>query len=496
MRNLFPPVGMLHCCWAMCLLLSISFNLSAQKVTRWPGGKRNEVATKEFATEVRGNIFEEYAWTSPDVKSTEVFFTDGQSNIAYGGATIKVAKERLNITLTFADGKSVTAARQQSKNYYYDLSKLKYVPVVQHRWVSRTTYRSQSVAVTKTRPVTRYVYENGKSRAVYSTETYTAYEHRTVPVTTRSWEPYTTYVLEIPVYDVYIFNLADGERLVIYELGKGDETRYYFQRTSFLLAKDDKTNYVILDANGNGSYFDNEDKIMFNTWNPYSKASQYRSSGIYKENRWVSLAFLRNNLFITVTATENGNIKLENENTKYLGAKGTGKVTFANLPEKGILVINGQKFKIKKPSMVLKTEYGKFKAEIHRAGYLDYEVVYEINGENSTPTLNYEPTNDAVNLSIENIFTPNYLVVVKGENGYEKNYTGISSFSVPVGKLEISIEQDGYVLEMPFQSEIGKPIMIDYEAEVKKAIPEEPSKEGQPAEPVYEPAPDETPPKD
>lgn len=449
----------------------------AQKIKRWPGGKKTEVTSQEFEPDVQKNIFGSYTWTNPDVKSKEILFENGQAKISYAGQQLSAKIEPQTITLTLENGHSITASLEKSNQYYYDLSQLKFVPVVQQRWVSHTTMQSQTVPVTKTRMVTRYVYQNGQSHPQYTTETYTAYEYRSVPVTTYSWQSYTTYVLDIPTYDVYIFDLPSNQRVVIYEIEKDGDTHYFFQTTSFLSAEVEKTKYVIIDANSNGSYFDDADKIMFNTWNPFSKESQYQTSQIYRENKWVSLEYLRNNLFITVTKTPNGNILLENENSIYSGSKLTSKVTFTNLPPHGTLIVNGQKFNIRKDKATYKIEYGKYTVVVERRGFLDFEMVFEVNDQYLLPTINYVPPPAAVSVTIGNIYAQNYFITVKGENGYEKQYVTQNRFSVPKGNITVIIEQNGFQVEVPLTIEQDEPIVIDYEAEVQKIIGETESPE-------------------
>jgi hypothetical protein len=336
------------------------------------------MSNKQIPVSLQQNIFKDFGWAKPELKGLRLTLENNKAPISWNNAAYTLLKEQDGFSLKNENGFVAAGKNNRShSDMYYDMSALTLKPVMRSRWVSYQTYTTQMVSVPHTRSVTRYVYDSYSktSKPVYSMETYYSYETRMVPRTDWRWENYTVYELDIPDYEYYAFTMPDSTNLIIYDAKGGP----YLQNASYLSAIDkDGINHVLIDANNNGTFLDQEDRIMFNSWNPYSKDSKYRPMRLFRENSWYGLAFLKNENFLTFSQ-KNGQLNLEYENDQYANSKEKGSVIFSGLPEKATLIINGQEFKTSKKDKVYKSEYGLFNARIVQKGKLDYETTYTVN---------------------------------------------------------------------------------------------------------------------
>lgn len=459
-------------------LIGISHAVFSQKIKRDRHLQRVLDST-QLSLAQNTDIFEDYGWLQPNVGSVPIQFDQGAASFNMNGKAVSASlADDGSIQLT-AGGNEIAASSEKCKNCYYDISILQLKPVTTTRWVPVTSYQMQMVPVMRTRMVTRYQYNSstGSSQPVYSSETYTAYESRSVPTTTYQYQTTTTFVLDIPVTTVYRFKdvFAENDQLLIYEVGDNDK-KYYAQMASYLLAKtEDDINYIFIDVNGNGVFLEPADKVAFNTWNPFSKGSKFRPMFHFKENRWYSISELSDSYFIGFERMGEKHVFTTNKNNMFKDVKGYGKLHVKGVSEDCILEVNKRKYK--KLTKPLKIEYGCYSFKLKREGYLDMVQTGCITKDSPEYMLNYESTETGKELTINNIFSTNYFITVKGENGYETNYYNQKSFQVPEGHVSISIDNSGYVLEQEFDTDTVSTLEIDYESEIKKLLPQDEEKE-------------------
>ncbi len=443
---------------------------------RWGIGT-HEMRDQIIAYKPQQNIFSNYGWTRPNISSHKIHFTNGSVQVNWAGTGYTLLqKDTATILLINAAGTDTLASTEKlsAKDIYYNRSILNIITVQRERWVSRTTYRSESVPVQRSRQVSyqTYNYSTKSYTTQYRTEHYTVYEYRNVPHTTWHWETYTEQDVEIPIYKYYGFKLGDTY-LLVYKIPSGDDFEYYIQNAGYLIGQDkDKLNYIGIDVNSNGFYNDEIDQIMFNSWNPYSLSSSYVKPKVsFIDNFWLQYDKLENDFMVKIDHTDN-QFNFLYENSKFYKNKNKGRIKFTNLPHTATLEANGKRYVIKSDKRY-KIQYGKYKLKITRPGYMDYEqsVLVDVYSENHT--VNYETTGRSGQLSVENIFLGNYYVTVTSESGYTKTEFKPTSMSVPVGINKVKIYDSGVNYEYEVEIKpLGKTV-IDFEAELKKLTPAE-----------------------
>ncbi len=420
------------------------------------------------------DVFSDFGWLKPDIRSQQIDIGSGSATVSNGSKTIEFSKENNTGIKLETNATTLVAQSEECDKCYYDISILKMKPVVTTQWVPVTTYQSQMVPVSKTRMVTRYQYNYSTktSQAVYSSESYTAYESRSVPKTTYQYKSTTTYVLDIPKTTVYRFKnvFEEDDQLLVYEVGENEKS-YYLQPISYVMATtDDKINYVFIDVDGNDSFLDDVDKVVFNTWNPYSKDSKFRAMPHFKENRWYPISELKNRYFIEFENVGDHAVFSTNRNNKFKDEKGYGKIKIPDVPEECVLEVNGRRFK--KLEKDLKCQFGCYLFTIKRTGHLDFNQSVCVTKENPEITVAYAETSLGKEVKIENIFSTNFFVTVKGESGFESTYYNQKSFQVPNEKVFISLDNDGFVLEQEFKMDTITDLVINYEDKIKKILPQ------------------------
>lgn len=424
------------------------------------------------------DLFQDYGWLKPDIRSKQIDLSTGSRDVSIGHASIQIEQVDSGLKLVY-NGVEQVSQLEKCNNCYYDINILKLKPVVTTRWVPVTTYQMQMVPVPKTRMVTRYQYNSstGTSQAVYTTESYTAYESRSVPKTTYQYQTTTTYVLDIPITSVYRFKdvITENDQILIYEIGD-DKKTHFLQPISYVMATtEDKVNYVFIDSDVNGSFLDDMDKVVFNTWNPFSKDSNFRRMAHFKENRWYPISELKNNYFIEFNLLNENTIYSTNRNNKFKDVKGYGSLSVNGAPEDAYMMVNNRNFK--KLSKKYKCQFGCYLVTLKRPGYLDHSESVCVTKENPDVTVNFKQTLTGKEVAVNNLFSTDYFITVKSEDGAEYNYYRQNKFQVPDEQITISIDNNGYVLEQAFDMDTIAELTIDYESEIKKLLPEEEEKE-------------------
>ncbi len=454
-----------------CLLVFESFS---QTIKRWPNGK-TEMTSKRLTYAQHSNIFDEFSWTYPDIKSTPISFTDNKTTFQFGGKTY-IAQLNGDKKIKIVSGEIEKEGDEMISNgkMYYNKSSLKLKAVTQNVWTSRTVMSQQSVPVQRSRSVTSYSYQNGRSVPVYRTEYYTVYESRPVTKTEWYYAPRTTYVIDIPNYPYFSFKLTDNIAMVIYKAG---DDKYYVQNTAYMIATgDDKINHVFIDANSDGDFFDDDDRVMFNSWNPYSASSAFRSAGAFRDNKWYDVGELRQNKFLTFSSDEaTHSLNIDYENSKYVEEDDKGKVLFRNIPEDAKLFVNGKEYHVKRGEKKFKSQYGKFLLRITQKGYVDFEKTYTVDATHPDIELNYTTPTEAGSVRLFNIYEPNFSITVSNNTGYSRTYTNEFEFSAPVGKNIVSVYSNGFTLNYEAEIAHNETVAINFEDEVNKLKKDTPS---------------------
>jgi hypothetical protein len=442
--------------------------IPAQTIKRWSGGKK-EISSRQIAVKPRQNIFNDFGWSKPDIKSMEIDLKNDYK-FSFKGNFVTLSKlpnDQMN--LTYGNDSSLKAKKKTSKgDIYHNRNALQLKVIQRQRWVSYQVNELQRRPVTKYRTVATYEYNGSLStKTVYKTESYTDWESHYVPVTKWKWEYYNDYVLVIPNYEYYSFLLADSSQLFVYEVSNNGENNYYLQNVSYLSAVDEEgINHILIDGNVNGVYTDIQDQLFFNSWNPYSEKSSYRKVSFFRENNWYTLNYLKDEYFIS-THVENGVLSLNYKNDEYTDSEERGSVSFTNFPTDASVEINGKRYSIKSSKKAYKSEYGFFKIKVSRPGYLDFEKTYTVDKNNLNQTIDYELTSQAATLEIKNIYVDDYFIVVTGEN-YYKTYYNKNNINIPAGENKIEIYTNGSAFTYSLNAEVGKSIDFDFEAEIQK----------------------------
>jgi hypothetical protein len=460
------------------LFCLIGFNSSAQTklIRRWSKGK-TEMTDKSLRYTQRANIFKDYKWTYPDVKSHPLDFSKGSCEFEFAGQVITASLEGANkMKITAPAGVGATAEEQLSKgDMYYDKSALRMKAISIPTWTSYTTFVSQPTSVMRTRPVTSYTYQNGHSVAQTRYESYMTTEYRMMPQTSWRYVNNTTWVPDIPKYPYYSFPLNDSLNLVIY---KAADNKYFCQNSSYLIATDEnKINHIFIDANANGEFLDDADKVIFNSWNPHSKTSAFKSAGSFHDNKWYDIKSLREYHFLTFQQDKaSHSLAIAYENSQFAGTKDVGQVHFKKMLPRTKLFINGDEYKVKNDgTATYRCQFGKFSVRIARDGYMDFETIYTLDSSHHYKIIAYEPTVKAGKLTIEDIYLNKYFVSVEGENGYSRSYTNTSTLNLPTGKNTVSIYSEGFTLTKELDITAGQALTLNFEKEAtektKAAVP-------------------------
>jgi len=449
------------------ILFFISIFAQAQVIRRWESSK-SAIKSKHMPCEVHPNVFTDFGWSFPDVKSRPVNLSADGYEFVYRGVNFKLAKANINDISVARDGHVITTEHIQKSNntIYFDKKMLRLKAITRYKWVSHTYYQSTMVPVTQYRNVTTYQYDyaSHSSHPVSSMQSYTTYQSHMTPVTSNTWQPYTDYVPDVPVFDYYDLNLDKENHLLLYTY----QGKYYLQNPQYLQATDeDKVNYILVDNDVNGKYTDPDDAMMFNSWNPYNKASKYKPIAYTRENYWKPTSYYEGEEFV-YPSVSNSQLTIDSKNDEYEGVKDKGRVYFENIPSGAVSTINGKSYHLGSGEKDLKCEYGVFNLKIARTGFLDYDTIFTVNDQNKEVHIVYNEPIQGAELKITNIFSKNYYINVANASGFSKTYHNTNIVSIPEGNDSVEVFTNGNSVTLHVQAKVGEKVDLDFEAELKK----------------------------
>jgi hypothetical protein len=456
------------------------------------------------------NVLHDFLWTTPPLGSRCLEF-----RAAPGGgqrAEVEFAGERLTFTLdpagvmSLARGGAAAQAtvRRSESDRYYDLDRLGTKAVVRSRMVSRTRMVTRQELVTKTRHVMKSVpvqrsrsvpyYDSYSKSTRYRAEYYTEYQMQSVPESYTAmeprtyWEPYTTWetvheqMVDIPAYDYYQFEAGGGARLLVYKAVQPSERcAYYLQNPTYFaanysakaLAKDGEVRIIAIDADADGRYFEEEDRLLFNSWNPYKRDSRFQEVPGFLDNYWYRLGELRHEKLVDVTAAPDlRSMRFESPNDRFAGVKGRGHIRVSGIPRKtASLHINGTRRKQGSDGVFEGAiEYGVYRVRIESPGHLDHVALVTIDEASPRFELAYSPGPAASVLRIDHVSLRHWKVAVSDGTRLVGVYNDATKVSLAPGEYKVTVASGGYNLTRKVLLAPGRDVAINYDAEVKAEV--------------------------
>lgn len=384
---------------------------------------------------------------------------------------------------------STEIIKKSKENLYYNMDVLERKLVPRSRYVSKTDYVHESVPVTRTVPVTktRMVTTHGPGGTMSTrTETYTDFETRTtfesrwVPKTSWVWETIYESVLNIPIYDYYEFSINDKTNILIYRIEKEGQINYYFQNPTYYSVIEKEKGFfgdkliklLIIDVNSNGIYFEDEDKIFFNSWNPYEQNSKFTEISNFMDNYWYRFRDLKIEKFLSFSSNSSINeLKIMNSNSIYIDIDKLGEFKVINMPKKCEIFLNGKSYFHGLNSVFKgKIEYGFYNLKIIQDKHLDFKSNFVIDDKNLKIEIEYKDPGMAGVLEFDNDFIKNWTMITKDETGNENIYFNEKKINLAPGNYQLKIIYSGFVLEKKIIIQEDKTTKIDYKDEIEKLV--------------------------
>jgi hypothetical protein len=374
---------------------------------------------------IHGNVFRDFGWLRPEVTGKKFSFSENSYFFMMSGSAFQLHKYDETMHLE-GRGTASLVLKDSSNTTYYDIHALSRKPENIQKWIA-------------TQPGN--------------------WEWQSAPDST----------LQIPTYSYYSFAVHDNMIVTVYEVknAKG-ETDYFIQNSSYLMATNNKgINYILLDADCNGSFTDLSDKILFNSWNPYNHESTYKPIPGFKENTWYDQSYLYYTCFLNILY-QNDKLTIRCENDHYADQTQTGTISFSKIPKKSTLLINDSPYTYTKKSFSLPAEFGMYKTTIIQKGYMNIETTFTLNETNPEEKIICPKAAPAGELLLRNIFSGHYFVTLYYPNGTHRIYYNTSTFILPPGEYQLAVNMDGY--ELPCRVKIFKNKMseVDIKEELAK----------------------------
>ncbi|MDA3851129.1 MAG: hypothetical protein PF447_07620 [Spirochaetaceae bacterium] len=294
-------------------------------MVRWPD-RSQEQQSRSLELEKKDNIFQDFLWTSPPMSARKI-----QSEFSFNGEDFKYTLENQLLELAYQGDSYSFELSTSDKDIYPNIGYLEEKSRIIQSWVPKTEIVAETVAVSKTRtvPVTSTDMDGNISTS-FQTEFYTDFETRFVPKTSWQWESHTEYYYEVPSFQYYLIDLGEIP-FILYALEEQGEPELFLQNPSYLLGSeinqgfwgDKDVNLLFIDSNNNGIYLEEQDHMLFNSWNPYDPNSHYQEISQVMDNLWYFTRDLKDNLFMDFSL-EGKTLHIDYLNEEFVGNENIG----------------------------------------------------------------------------------------------------------------------------------------------------------------------------
>jgi hypothetical protein len=451
------------------LLLSVSLGavgLHGQNLKR-ERHSRGAISTEDIPIQSSGDIFADYLWAKPPVRSMAIDMQGGDAEVNWQGQPLRIRKSGQDeLTFQLGGAAPVASTAVTDAKRYRDRQKVYLKPQTVQRMVSSYRMVPHMVPQQRSRsvPQSSYNYSTKSYVTTYRTEYYTVYntEYRFEP--TWKWVTTTDYVLDIRPCKYYLASLPNGQQLAVYE--EGDH--YYLQNPGFLTGKTASgTSIVVIDVNANGKYFDAKDEVMFSAWNPYDRNARYQRVPGVRGNSWYAIDELETSELIAL-AEEAGQLKITALNSRYEGVKSKGTVRFGSFPEDAELYINGTRVRAPQKNKPLSAEYGKYNYAICKPGSMDIYGQFTVDEATPAPVIEVPSWMPAMPVKLTHSPQPSYYVTITRPDGQVVNLDSPSLLNLAPGKNHVDFEIDGMVIQRDYEASEGEELEINLSDEFKK----------------------------
>jgi hypothetical protein len=364
-------------CFGACLFC---IALKAQTITRgayariFPDNLRMDFTVKP-------DIFRDYWWSFPDIKSKEIQFNNNEFDLLFKSRNYRFSLEKYD-TLKVTD--------DEGNNYYSGLEN-------SHNDI----YYDKHILPLKT---------------------------DTSPSTGLPWQR----IVDVPEYQFFNIVLPDGSNLILYR----DKRKYYLQNISYIFCRDeDRSGIIFVDNDVNGSYNDPADGVIFFTLNKF-----YHDFRVIQEGIWYSERYLRNNYFISF-GFEGDKLNIINRNDPYYNNRAKGTIKFKNLPAGACVIINGQRYaSLNNRSPGYSCQFGLYHIEISQKGHLDFDTAMLIDSMVPERVITYPGTPPCAFMKIKNNYHGVYSVLITDTSGYRKCFINKRRINIPQGHITFEVQ--------------------------------------------------------
>ena len=379
------------------------------------------------------DIFKDYLFTFPDIKSREIPLGIADYNFTFHGIRYSMRLNndscisiRSNANLVASDTEKTSA-----HDIYYNKDSLKFKNTYIQRWVT-------------------YVHSDGLTKEG------------------ARWRPFKDDLPDIPAYKYFSFILSDSTHILVYHV----DHKYYLQNISYLYASDnDGAEFILTDNNANGNYNDSNDEITFNPWNPYNEKSIFKAPPFMVVNKWNTMEELQKEYLLDIDIS--GDTLFFNcINSFYKHDVKMAKVQFVNIPNGAIFTINGHPYMHFKSGFTYGFEYGIYRATVQTTDYLQWDTLFIVDEKHPVPVIRYPKMPESSQVILKNVLFLNYYVEVSNEKGYRKVFHNPYKINIPEGECKIALYSNFLNLEKRMTTLSGSYVEIDYDLELKKRVPE------------------------
>jgi hypothetical protein len=419
-----------------------------QVIDRWAGNA--DFQTLTLKAEKREDIFEQFWWTYPGLEKIKI---EGQQ-FEFKGHKYHIKPNDQEMQIYEGENLITSVSKNVSNKIYFDKKSLTKDLVESEHWVQETKFVPKSILLTKVKGNTIYRH----------------YETHIYPETELKWKKVKDSTLLIPYVAYYWFRIGK-EELFIYER-KNEETQlpeYYFQHPGYIIAHDSEGSYYLLaDRNGNGKYTDNQDMVLFNSWNPYLKSSTFRQLKGFLENHWYDMQFLQEDMFLEFNLSDDfSQLIISSRNSESPGT-GKSKLIVENVPVNSRLYINDKAYPTISGTNSYNTKSGFFKLRIVRHGYLDFDTLYSVSAKMPEVIIPYKETEKSGKVKVVYVLEGDYYVIVDNDTEQSRKvFCNVEMLNLPEGKNTVTIYMYGLSFEKKFDILQNQEYTFNLEEEMK-----------------------------
>lgn len=441
--------------------LSLLNPVFSQKLRPLPG-----IPDQQLALHYHSNLFRDFGWSWPDLGSRPLARDrDSVFRFSWAGQPAEMRRLPDSMELLLGGMKLRSARFYTEHDMYYrrDAVGLKHIS---HEYTA-ASYRTIPTFERKINYQHIYYFVHDRQTGNYTmvTEVQPSMSIRESYINAPYYyrEHYDDYLLFLPAYRFFSFELPDSSRMIVYELNAGpNDRRYFVQNVAYLQASGaGGMHFVLMDSNADG-FYDETDQLMITA----DHRQQKKHKG-FMFHHWMKFSQAERELQLSLRIRER-QLLVKNPNHALSENNEKGSFSLPGFPDRSTVYINGYERKLK-PGHTYQAVYGNYHIRVMDGRKLMLSDTFSLGIGQPLVKLDGQRPFPQATVKVTHFIFPIYSArITNTDTDWTHFFLRSDNMKVPAGHIRIELMANGYNLNREYELKAGEELTIDFEQECAK----------------------------